>query len=110
MLLLETYERVGLIPRIDPDHYSMDFMCHRSDEWFTETILKYADEIFEPPYFPGDVVMFRWGRIFSHSGIIIGWPQIIHASAPDHCVTYADLSLSPLAGRVKRYFRHKELR
>jgi cell wall-associated NlpC family hydrolase len=110
MLLLEVYERVGLLPRIDPDHYSMDFMCHRTEEWFTETILKYAEEIFEPPYLPGDVVMFRWGRIFSHGAIVISWPQIIHASSPDRCVTYADVSISPLADRKMRYFRHKELK
>jgi len=108
MFLLEVYEKVGLIPHIEPDHYSMDFMCHRSEEWFMETILKFAREITQPPFLPGDVIMFQHGRIYSHSGIILDWPQIIHASAQDKCVTYADASLSSLSGRKRKIFRYKD--
>jgi cell wall-associated NlpC family hydrolase len=108
MFLLEVYEKVGLIPHIRPDHYNMDFMCHRSEEWFLETILQYADEIADPPYLPGDVIMFQQGRLYSHSGIIIEWPEIIHACAQAQCVTYADMNLSPLSERKRKIFRYKD--
>lgn len=108
--LLEVYEKVGLIPHIQPDHYSMDFMCHRSEEWFIETILQFANEIthMEPPYLPGDVIMFQQGRIYSHSAIITDWPQIIHADSMAKMVIYGDVIRSPLSARKRRVFRYKD--
>ncbi len=109
MFLLEVGEAVGAIPHIQPDHYPPDFMCHRNETWFLDLIMQYCDEVFEPPYLPGDIVMFKHGRIFSHSGFVIDWPKIIHASAPDKCVCYADISLpSKLSEREKRFFRYRE--
>lgn len=107
MFLLEIYEKVGLIPHIQPDHYNMDFMMHHSEEWFMETILKYADEITEEPFLPGDAMLFRQGRIYSHGAIILDWPRIIHASASDKCVTYGDVNMYPLAGKKRKIFRCK---
>ena len=109
MLILEVYEKVGLTEHIQPDHYSQDFMCHRSEEWFVELAQMYSHEIFEPPYLPGDAIIFKHGRLFSHGGIIIDWPLIIHASVPDRCVLRCDLTNSPLMARKYRVFRHKDL-
>ncbi len=109
MLILEVYEKVGLIPHVVPDHYGPDFMMNRSEEWYIDLILKFAEEIFSPPYLPGDAIVLKYGRIFSHGGIVVSWPLIIHASAPDRCVLYGDASKPPLSRKTKRIFRHKEL-
>ncbi len=109
MLILEVYEKVGLIPHIEPIHYGPDFMLHSSNQWYVELILKFADEIYAPPFLPGDAIVFKYGRIFSHGGIVSDWPMIIHASAPDRCVLSGDASRPPLARRQMRIFRHKEL-
>jgi hypothetical protein len=56
MLLLEVFEKAGLIPHIQPAHYGPDFMLHKGDEWFALYVLKYADEVKacpdRPVYFP----------------------------------------------------------
>lgn len=109
MFLLEVYERVGLIPHIVPPHYGPDFMLHRNEEWYVEIILRFADEIENPPYFPGDAVVMKNGRIYSHGGIIIEWPRIIHASVTDRIVIFGDMNLLPLSEKKRRIFRHKEL-
>jgi cell wall-associated NlpC family hydrolase len=109
MLLLEVFERVGLAPHVVPMHYGPDFMMNRSEEWYVGLIMVYADEIFSPPYFPGDVIVMKNGRIFSHGGIVIEWPLIVHASAPDRIVTFGDVSKTPLSNKTKKIFRHKEL-
>jgi len=109
MLILAVYEKLGLIPHVDPPHYGPDFMLHRSDEWYTEIILIFGDEILTEPYLPGDAAVFKHGRIYSHGGIIVDWPIIIHASAPERCVLYGDASQVPISAWPKRIFRHKEL-
>jgi cell wall-associated NlpC family hydrolase len=109
MLILEIYERLGLIPHVIPPHYGPDFMLHRSDEWYIELILQFAEEIFKMPYLPGDAVVYKQGRIFSHGGIVVEWPIIIHASVPEKCVTCGDASRLPLSRWPRRLFRHKEL-
>lgn len=109
MLILGIGENLGLIPHVNPPHYGPDFMLHRSDEWYVEIILKFADEIFSEAYLPGDIVVFKHGRIYSHGGIIVNWPLIIHASAPERCVLYGDASQVPISTWSKRIFRYKEL-
>ncbi len=109
MLILEVYERVGLIPHVVPPHYGPDFMLHRREEWYVEFILVYANEIFTPPFLPGDAVVMKHGRIFSHGGIIIEWPMIVHASVQDRGVAWGDLGRLPLSEKKRRFFRHKEL-
>jgi cell wall-associated NlpC family hydrolase len=107
MLLLEVFEKAGLIPRIEPAHYGPDFMLHRGDEWFALYVLKYADEVKEPPYLPGDVILFRHGRIFSHGGIIIDWPSIIHASAQEKAVNWGNVEQHPLSAQKWKVFRYR---
>jgi len=109
MLILQVYETVGLIPHIVPPHYGPDFMLHRNEEWYIEIILRFANEIFSEPYLPGDAVVFKHGRIYSHGAIIIDWPLIVHASGPEKCVLYGDTSKIPISKWPKRFFRNKEL-
>jgi cell wall-associated NlpC family hydrolase len=105
MLLAEVFERVGLIPHIDPSHYPPDFMMHRADEWYLSIISTYCHEIEGDPL-PGDVMLFKVGRLYAHGGIVIDWPMIIHASIQDKVVAWGDANLNPLAARQKRFFRH----
>jgi cell wall-associated NlpC family hydrolase len=108
MLLIEVFHAVGLMPKVMPEHYAPDFMLHRNEEWFTDIIRLYADEIPESyGLLPGDVVVFRNGRTYSHGGIIADYPRIIHASRPDGCVCYGDMSRFPLCKRRRKLFRYK---
>jgi cell wall-associated NlpC family hydrolase len=108
MLLLEVFEGVGLIPHLSPPHYGPDFMMHRKEEWYLAYVQQFADELTDgPPYLPGDVLLFRHGRIFSHGAIVINWPRIIHASAPDRVVLDADATQHPLSAQKYRAFRYR---
>ena len=110
MIILEVFEKTGLIPHVVPPHYGPDFMLHRSDEWYVEIILRFGYEIFEPPYLPGDGIVMKHGRIYCHGGIVVDWPVIIHASMPDRVVLYGNAELPPLLKKKKRMFRYKEFK
>ncbi len=108
LLLLAVFENVGLIPHIVPPHYGPDFMMHRGEEWYLGYVQKFADELTGgPPYLPGDVLLYKHGRIYSHGAIVINWPRIIHASAPDRRVIEADATQHPLSAQKYRAFRYR---
>ena len=109
MLLLEVFERAGLIPHIDVKHYPRDFMMHRTEEWYLKIVGAHTRELNGGPYLPGDVILFKHGRVFSHGGIITEWPMIIHASSQDRCVCEADATSHPLHHLKRKIFRHKNL-
>ena len=79
-LLAEVFAGAGLLPRIDIPHYPKDWMHHRDAERYLEGLLQYAIEIETPPQ-PGDIVLWKFGRCFSHGAIVIEWPMVVHACA-----------------------------
>ena len=84
-LLAEVFFEAGLIPRIDIPFYPKDWMQHREAERYMQGLLRYTKEIQGPPL-PGDIVLWKFGRCFSHAAIVIKWPQIIHAYVGRGCV------------------------
>lgn len=77
------YQDAGLVRNINIPHYSPDFMKHRNAEQYLEGLLKYTHEIECPPQ-PGDIVLWKFGRCFSHSAIVVNWPVVIHAFIHKH--------------------------
>lgn len=80
-ILAAVFEVVGKIPHVETDPYSMQHALHSSDEWYIRYLQKFATEISEKEAKPGDIVIYRVGRCYSHAGILIEpWPgKIIHA-------------------------------
>lgn len=109
MLLLEVFERVGLVPHIEVKHYPHDFMLHRNEEWYLAIVSMHMQELNGGPYLPGDIILFKHGRVFSHGGIITEWPTIIHASSHDRCVCEADAMGHPLHHLKRKIFRFSSL-
>jgi len=105
-LIAEVFERAGLIPHVDIPHYTRDFMLHRDEEWYLSLVLEYFNEI-ATNLLPGDIVLMKNGRLFSHGMIVVNYPLVIHASSTDKIVIYADISMLPLSGREMRCFRLK---
>ena len=102
MLLLEVYERTGLIPHLeladvirDPScqiaTYPPDWMLHRDEERYLEIVERFASRlaIGEEPR-DGDIVLYRWGRTLSHGGVVDRWPRIIHAYSRSNRVEYGE--------------------
>jgi cell wall-associated NlpC family hydrolase len=107
MLLAEVYGPSGaaVVPRIDPGYYSPQFGLHRSEEVFERFALDYA----EPVLFAqaGDCVLFKYGRCFSHGGIMVSDTRLVHAVLVTRMVCYGDLSDAELAGREHRFYTVK---
>ncbi len=109
MLLLEVYGRAGVFARrgvevatIPIPRYSRDIMLHRNEETYLEGIRQYAAEVAEPA--PGNIALWKFGRIYSHAGVITAWPFIIHAYAPEKMVVIGNAAMGALAGRPVRFF------
>jgi NlpC/P60 family putative phage cell wall peptidase len=76
-LLIEVFADAGLIERFDPGPYPMDWACHRDDERFLGFVQRFARETDRP--LPGDVLVFRYFRCFSHGAIVVDDELMIHA-------------------------------
>lgn len=103
-LIAEVFHEAGeLAQPLQVDYYPQDWNLHRSEECYLKIIQKYCTEIDGPPL-PGDVVVYHFGRTWSHGGIVIKWPMILHAVVNQN-VTLADGEQDGLlVGRKRRYF------
>jgi len=79
MLLVRVFVDTGLVAPFDPRPYPIDWHLHRDDERYLGFIFDRGREIAEPQ--PGDVMVLRFGRSYSHGGIVTeGRPlTIVHA-------------------------------
>ncbi len=104
MLPSAVYHAVGLIPEIMPS-YTQDWMMHRDEELFLSYITPYAREIDEAEVGPGDLVIWRFGRTYSHSAIVIDLPVVLHAVVRGGAVVRGDIARdSDLTNRPRKFF------
>lgn len=102
--VIAVFENVGLIEHIETDHYPPDFHLHRDVEWYASNLLAYCDEVNSPDnLLPGDIVLFKIGRVYSHGAIVVDWPWAIHAYVPRGVARF-DINNGQFAQRPIRYF------
>jgi cell wall-associated NlpC family hydrolase len=77
-LPIAVFNALGVIPKLDPE-YVADWHLHRSEEKYVEWVLRYAREIKREEVGQGDLVLWKFGRTYSHGGIVTIWPEVIHA-------------------------------
>src|SRR5580704_9168227 len=79
MLIVRVFVDTGLCPAFDPRPYPADWHLHRSEERYLGWVTARAGEVSVPS--TGDVMVFRWGRCYSHGGIVVGARPltIVHA-------------------------------
>ena len=80
-ILILTYANVGLIKDFDTGYYAPQHHLHSNDEVYLDFVKRYAHEVIGPPK-PGDIVMFKFGKVFSHGGVVLDWPRIVHTLRP----------------------------
>jgi len=82
MLLVRAFVDAGLCPPFDPRPYPVDWHLHRSEERYLGFIFDRASEVTAPA--PGDVMVLRFGRCYSHGGIVTALQPLtlIHAYFP----------------------------
>lgn len=108
-LLVRAFSGAGLIEYFVPAVYSMDWHLHRSEEKYlaeVEKILHRVSDDDTPQYLrptqeflPGEVLMFRLGRTYSHSAMVTEWPRVIHAYAPSRMVEESSIRGTPMSCR-----------
>lgn len=79
MILVRIFTGLGLIGPFDPRPYPRDFMMHSAEERYIGLVQRCGGVEFAGPAHPGDVVVWRFGRCFSHGGVVTEWPRLIHA-------------------------------
>lgn len=96
----------GEIPPIVYPRYSPSWHMHHSAELYLfgkddqKGMLHYCDEVPGPPErvpLPADIVLFKFGRTFSHAAIVIEWPLVIHS--------YIDRKVSPENAETALYLK-----
>lgn len=105
-VLLETYEKTGCVPHIEPETYVMQAMLHNRRERFIEVLENHGREIPESEARAGDAVLYKAGRSFSHGGILIeDWPgNIVHAVVSLGVIQSHGTKDGYLKGRERRFF------
>src|SRR5579859_1944813 len=109
MFPLAVYQECGVLPReYQPPEYSVQWHLHRSEELYLKEIDKFVMEIPGPPQ-PADFVVFQFGRTYSHGGIVVDWPLIIHSYIPHGVLLSNALRDGELLGRKHRFFALKKV-
>jgi len=100
-IIAKVFAAVGLIERPTVAEYPSDWALHRSEERYLDVVQQYAHRIDAPQ--PGDIVVWKFGRTFSHGAIVVQWPQVIHAQRNEG-VCYADATKGILEGREHMFY------
>lgn len=105
-LLIAVYSKFGFMPRdYKLAHYPPDFALHRDHEWYLSIVQEFAQEIEEKDVGSGDIILFKWGRLYSHGAIVAPeFPELIHAWAPTKSVIRFRADMNPLADKPKKFF------
>jgi NlpC/P60 family putative phage cell wall peptidase len=105
-LLIETFADAGLIERFAPEPYPPDWHLHRSEERYLAAIARFAAEFDwrAEGIRPGDVVVWKYGRTFSHGGVVTAWPFVVNALAGNKVVEETCVNGSDMDGRPMRAF------
>lgn len=79
MLIVRVFVDTGLCAPFDPRPYPRDWHLHRGDERYLGFVCDRTAEVEAPQL--GDVAVFRFGRCYSHGGIVtVTQPlTIVHA-------------------------------
>lgn len=105
MIMCRIFQATGhLDPAFDPRPYPIQWHFHQAAEKYLGFVERFAHPLpdgREPG--PGDVVLFRFGKCFSHGAIVIDWPVVLHAMRP-HRVGTINVKTTPKLDILPRRF------
>jgi len=78
-ILIEVFGNAGIVEKFDTGYYPIDFNMHSHEQSYFKFVEQYAHTIDKPKN--GDIVLYKFGRLISHSGIIVDVENkmIVHA-------------------------------
>ena len=105
MLVVRVFVAQGLAPAdLDPRPYAPDWHLHRSAEKYLGWVERFGTRVHSA--LPGDVVMWRFGRAYSHGAIVLdAGGAIIHAYRDAGGVVLGHMTETELAARPHEIFR-----
>ena len=105
-LPLCVYAGAGVLADFDTGPYPADWHQHRDEERYAAIVLTVGRELPDPRAArPGDLILWKFGRAYSHGTLLIDRPLVIHASRKDGGVVLADIARdSEFIGRPARAF------
>jgi cell wall-associated NlpC family hydrolase len=81
-LVLGIYRACGVIPSTPVAPYAPDWFLHQGRDVYAEAIAMLGGvEMPGAPQRipkPGDTILFQFARAYSHGGIVVEWPNILH--------------------------------
>ncbi len=101
-ILIAVYAAAGIIEEFDTGYYPADWMMHRDQERYLGFIQNHTNRVDTP--LPGDIALYQFGRCVSHGGIVVEWPLIIHAYAPERQVTLGEGDKGQLSKRLHGFY------
>ena len=110
MLLVRVFVDTGLIPRFDPRPYPIDWHLHRDHERYLGFVFDRGFAEVKIPQ-PGDVMVLRYGRCYSHGGIVsrVKPLAVVHAFHPARRVLEEETALNTVLSdptRKPRFFSY----
>lgn len=102
MLLVRVFVDTGLLAPFDPRPYPEDWHLHRSEERYLSFAADRFREVSSPS--TGDIIVFKYGRTFSHGAIVTGVNpiRIVHAFQPCRAVIEEDMQTNQQLLEPKR--------
>jgi cell wall-associated NlpC family hydrolase len=95
MLLVRAFVDCGLVAPFDPRPYTQDWHLHKDEEKYLGFVTSRLTRTETPK--PGDVMIFRYGRCYSHGGLVTATDPLtmIHAFLTRQSVIEEPLWESP---------------
>lgn len=75
--LIAVFQACDVVPPIEPGAYPYDYHLHRNEERYLPLVESVAHRIHDEPK-PGDIALFKFGRVISHGAIMLEPPDFIH--------------------------------
>ncbi|HEY1982482.1 MAG TPA: hypothetical protein VGH13_20590 [Xanthobacteraceae bacterium] len=102
MLLVRVFVDTGLCPAFDPRPYPVDWHLHRSEERYLGFVFDRGREVVSA--LPGDVMVLRYGRCYSHGGIVSRSSPLttIHAYHPARSVVEEEIGQNAVLANTAR--------
>lgn len=102
-LLCAVYEAAGAIPPTDPRPYAEDWNLHRGEEFFIGWLTRLGGKQIDGPR-PGCIALWKYGRTFSHGGVMVDSVTMIHAFKTSGAVVSSRVDQEPMAGREVQWW------
>ena len=118
-LVIQSFINAGIEEPVKTDHYPHDWHMHRGTERYLEWVERYMaldwdfgrqakahyQQLACPPK-PGDLLVWKYGRTYSHGAIVTEWPCFVHAYFPAKRVLEEDLIGHPLMSLPMRAYSY----